>query len=233
MIKRLSVIVLTVIAVLTFVTAAVAQNVPLNAAFRNVVGDAVQSDGDAYNGFTTWTVKRSTFIEGAFINGPGGIDLNLEPCGAAGHPCPDRALRIQLLGLPASGVPDECKVPIDSGVNSADVDFRFNVFTPSGEAGVETLTEGTSITGNRTTGRWVAGVVNFAISASAHGTLYFNYSHDTAWDGNITLSRQDGNTWTLESGSSVYFECTVTGKRSRSYSVGTFAVPFGLTVVKQ
>jgi len=229
---------LAMMALLAHVSTAGAQ-VPLDATFRGSSADAVVADpAGIFSGFTTWTVKRTVFIEGAYINSSVGIDVNLEPgCGSTGGPCPDRALRIRLPGG-APGLPSGCLAVFGSGIPANDVDFRFNVFTPSGTVGIDTIAPGAELHGYDKTagGNWVAGHINFTISSSVWATLYFNYNSNPNWDGNLTLSRSvDGNTWTLTSTSSGYYECNVVAKGAsvKKYSGGTFIAPFELTVTRR
>jgi hypothetical protein len=239
--------VMSLVAVTTLASVAAAQaQTPLNATFRDatsdtggvtgdVTEDAVKSDGSSYNGVRSWSVKRSVFYDGAFINSNGGIEINLEPeCSPNTTGCLDRALRIQLLGYPSTNVPSACFAPFrEGGVLADDVDFRFNV-----TGGIESLPVPVRPEDRVATDAF--GVINFrstvkpsTVDPNTSWALLVNTTYGGLTPGDLTITRTGADSWTVDSHATVLLQCTTTvNRRQVRYDVGSYAVPFQLNVTR-
>jgi hypothetical protein len=235
----------TTVVLMTVAVASALAQAPLNATLRCragspcstgdvIVADGVTEGGFDFAGFHTTSIagkgKQSTvYLDGAFVNDQGGIDINLA------SQTVDRSLVFRF-GVPTwtdSALPAACQVA-GKTIAATDVDFRFTVFNAGTAVGIDALAPGSMLGGLPDgSGLNVGGVVNFAVSPDAEGALFFNFSKDSVspWDGQITLSRSaDGSTYVLTSTSSVLLQCTTSGKGKHVTSNATYSVPFVLTV---
>ena len=126
------------------------------------VPDSIRTDAPL-SGYQTWTIKKTTYIDGAFINSAGGIDINLLPP-IRRRPSPDHSLIIDFGGILGNGQ-DACH-PASATITATQVDFRFNV-TDGSAQGIGLLpANGGSATGD-SGGLHVIGIVNFAMGNGA------------------------------------------------------------------
>lgn len=206
---------------------------PLTATFADAGTDNIQSDGASYVGYG----DNGGALDGAYINGNGGIDINLVP-GVSSIDAYDRAIRFdldELVSAAGSNVPAACQL---AGQKAAyKVDFRFNVSDGRGNPlGIETMGQNgvpsVISSGGATAGYDIAAIVNFLPSDAAGGVTNFVLRFGLA--PGTTISRDAANQWTLTSSATVMLQCTVNGSKGRTttYDVGTYHMPFTLTVTR-